>query len=117
MKKTISTILVCVLMISTLFVLVSCGISGTYKSGATTVEFSGSKVTITDSVEFLGSVTTKTYEAKYKITDTDDGKQITFTYEEGADQHLVLNGTKTFSEGEKDGVKYIQIGLITYNKQ
>ena len=117
MKKTISTILVCVLMISSILVLASCGISGTYKNGTTTLEFSASKVTITDSVEFLGAVTTKTYEAKYKIAETDDGKQITFTYEDGADEHLILCGTKTFSEGETDGVKYIKIGLVTYNKQ
>ena len=118
MKKIISTVLVCVLLVSTLFVLASCGVSGTYKKGSTTLEFSlFNKVTITESVEVLGAVTTKTYEAKYKIEENDDGKTITFTYEDGADEHIVCSGTRTFSEGEKDGVKYIQIGRITYEKQ
>lgn len=117
MKKTVSTILVCVLLVSSLFVLASCGLNGTYKAGITTLKFSFDKVTITDSVEVLGAVTTKTYEAKYKIEETEDGKTITFTYEGDADQHLAIRGKQTFSEGEKDGQKYIQIGIITYYKE
>ncbi len=118
MKKIISAVLVCVLLLGTVFTLASCGISGTYENGATTIKFSGSKVVITDSVEILGAVTTKTYEAKYKIEDADEGKQtITFTYEDGADKHLVLNGTKTFEEGKAGDTKYVKIGLVTYNKK
>ncbi len=119
MKKIISTILVCVLLVGTVFTLASCDtmITGTYESGLTTLEFSGSKVTITDSIEILGTVTSKTYECKYKIEKTDDGRTITFTYEDGADQHANLNGTKTYSDGDKDGEKYIQIGIVTYTKK
>ncbi len=117
MKKIISAVLVCILLVGSVFTLASCNmVTGTYESGATKIEFSMGKVTITDEVEVLGSVVSKTYEAKYKIEENDDGKmQITFTYEEGADKHLVLNGTKTFSKGD-DGTKYVQIGLVKYTK-
>ncbi len=118
MKKIISTILVCVLLVGTVFTLASCGmISGTYKSGVTTLEFSGNKLKITESAEILGKVVSDEWECKYKIEETDDGRTITFTYEEDADEHHFLNGTLTFSDGEEDGTKYIKIGIITYEKQ
>ncbi len=117
MKRIISTLLVCVLLVGCVMTLASCGIiMGTYKNETTTVEFSFNKVTITDKTEILGAVVSKTYEAKYEIKDSDDGKTIVFTYEEGADKHLVLNGEKTFEQGEVDGEKYIKIGLIKYVK-
>lgn len=120
MKKIVSTLLVCVLLIGTLFTLASCNnVSGTYKNGATTIEFGAfGKVTITDEVEFLGSVESKTYEAKYSIEEKEEGKlYITFTYEEGADEHLVCSGTKTFEKGEVNGKEFIKIGLFTYEKE
>ena len=119
MKKIISLVLALALLCGCAFTLASCGnmVTGTYENGATKAEFSMGKVVITDSVEFLGAVTSKTYEAEYKIEENDDGeKTITFTYEDGADQHLVFNGTKTFASGEEDGTKYIKIGLIKYTK-
>ncbi len=118
MKRIISTLLVCVLLVGCVMTLASCGgtIIGTYKSGTTTIEFSLNKVTITDEVEILGTVISKTYEAQYEIKDGDDGKTIVFTYEGDADQHLSLSGEKTFEKGEVDGEKYIKIGLIKYVK-
>ena len=121
MKKIISSVLVFVLLVGTVFTLASCAelgvVLGTYESGITTAEFSIGKVTVTESVEFLGTVTSKTYECKYKIENTDDGKTITFIYEDGADEHYVFNGTKTFSVGTEDGIDYIKIGYVTYDKK
>lgn len=120
MKKIVSALLVCVLLVGTLFTFASCTIvHGTYKNGATVIEFTAfGKVTITDEVEILGAVVSKTYEAKYSIEENDDGElQITFTYEEGADEHLVCSGTRTFVKGEENGKEYVKIGLITYEKE
>ena len=58
MKKTLSLLLVCVLLVGCIFSLASCGktLSGTYKAdvvvGGTSYTFSGSKVTLT--AEVLG---------------------------------------------------------------
>ena len=120
MKKIVSAILVCVLLVGTVFTLASCNmVMGTYAAGNTELEFGMGKVTITEKVTnpLTGDVTKLTYECKYKIEEDDDGKTITFTYEEGADEHYYLNGTKTFSEID-DGTKYIQIGTVgKYEKQ
>jgi hypothetical protein len=100
--------------------LASCGtfLFGTYESGTTKATFSGKKVTVVDEVTVLGTVISKTYEAEYKISEDDEGnKTIVFTYADGADKHLVFSGEKTFSQGDEDGVKYIRIGLIKYEKK
>ena len=119
MKKIISAILVCVLLVGTVLTLASCSIFGfvfgTYSAGTTTAEFGLGKVTITEEAEFLGAVVTKTYECKYKIEENDDGdRTIVFTYEGDADEHLVFSGERAFSEGEEDGQKYVKIGIIKY---
>ena len=116
MKKTVSAILVCVLLVGTMLTLASCGLSGTYENGTTKITFKGKTVTIVDEVTILGATVSKTYEAEYEIVDGDEGKTIVFTYAEGADEHLALNGEKDFSQGEEDGVKYIKIGILKYNK-
>ena len=118
MKKIISTVLVCVLLLGCVFTLASCDkvITGSYKAGATTINFKLNKVEIVDEVEILGKVSSTTYEAKYKVTEEDGKYYITFTYEDGADKHLILNGKLALERGEKDGTKYVQIGIITYNK-
>ena len=117
MKKIISLALVCLMLTCTMLTLASCGLSGTYESGTTSITFSGKKVTIVDEVTLLGTVISKTYEAEYSMSENDDGsKTITFTYADGGDKHLSLNGEKTFASGEEDGKKYVRIGLITYYK-
>ena len=115
MKKIISTILVCVLTFGIVFTLSSCNmVMGTYEGGNIELKFGLGKVTITETNTGIitGKVTEKVYECKYKIEDGKDGKTITFTYEEGADQHYYLKDTLTFAEGEEEGVKYIQIGTF-----
>ena len=117
MKKIISLALVCLMLTCTMLTLASCGLSGTYKSGTTSITFSGKKVTIVDEVTVLGTTISKTYEAEYTITEgDDDSKTITFTYADDAEKHLSLKGEKNFVEGEENGKEYVRIGLITYYK-
>ena len=123
MKRIVSAVLVCLLLVGSAFALASCGgISGTYENAATstTVEFSGDTVNISWSTEFLGAKVSKDTSAKYEIKENDDGdKVIVFTYEEGADQHLTLIGDTEFdfSEGTVDGAKFIKIGALTYTEK
>ena len=116
MKKIISLALVCLMLACSMLTLASCGLYGSYKNGQTTLTFKGDTVTVVIENEIMGSIVTTTYEAEYEIIEKDDSRTIKFTYAEGADKYLPLMGEKTFSEGEKDGKKYIQIGLITYYK-
>ena len=112
MKKIISTLLVCVLLVGALFTLASCGLSGTYDGKLYNLEFSGDQVTfvISDSIKF---------DATYEITEEDDQKYITFTWPEGADVPDVIKdlaGKSKFSEGKDDDGKYIEIGNIIKSK-
>lgn len=75
MKKFLSAVLVCVLLVGTMFTLVSCGnsLSGTYEGLLFDLKFKGSKVTIiVDDEEVL----TGTYEIK----EEDDKKTISFDF-------------------------------------
>ncbi len=110
MKKIISTILVCVLLIGTLFTLASCGksISGEYKdalTGNVTYEF-GMFGKFTKTVDNIIGDDTVT-EGKYEIND--DGDKITFTFDDESETH-------SFATGEENGVEYIKIGLFKYEK-
>ena len=113
MKRIISALLVCVLLVGVVFALASCGktLSGEYVESITknvTYKFSGSKYTCT--VDNLIGDDTVT-EGKYSI-DEDKG-EITFTYEEGGEEKT---RTENFSSGEEDGVKYIKIGGTKFTK-
>ena len=120
MKKIISMTLLCALLLGCVFALASCAktLSGTYKRDGfivdTTYEFKGNEVTI---VNGLGSLS-HTTKATYAIEENDEGAMtITFTYAEGETPDDDLKGTMSFSEGEEDGVKYIKINGVKYNKQ
>ena len=121
MKKTISAVLVCVLLLGCVFALTSCAktLSGTYKRDGlivdTTYEFKGNEVTI---INGMGSLS-HTTKATYVIEEKDDGTMtITFTYSEGETPDEDLKGTKSFEEGKKEnGDKFIKIGGIEYIKQ
>ena len=126
MKKTISTILVCVLLVGSLLTLASCEVAGfvfgtysrtddllisevttTYKFGLGKVE-----VTTTSEGQITGNTDTSTKEYKYKVTENDKGeKVIVFTVETD-------DGSKTteysFNSGKDDGGSYIEIGGIRY---
>ena len=125
MKKTISTILVCVLLVGSLLTLASCEVAGfvfgTYSRTdtfivdiTTTYEFSLTEVTVTTvSDKLIGSGQSTTTETmKYKVGENDEGeKVIAFTVE-------TEDGTKTtelsFNSGKDDGGSYIEIGGTRY---
>ena len=117
MKRIISTVLVCVLLVGSIFALASCGkmLSGKYELdavvGGTSYEFKGNKVTVT--FELLGFE--KSSDGTYKIAENENGDtEITFTFEsKDAEKYA---GTFAFSEGAEDGEKYIKIAGVKYKK-
>ena len=130
MKKVLSTVLVCVLIVGSLLSLASCGntISGTYEGEVNliaakytvTYSFKGNSVEIkrqlsSDIVSLNPAVVNATYEIK---EDENGNKTITFDYgdadtEDGMQEEGVA---LSFSEGTEDGVKFIKIAGVKYNK-
>ena len=121
MKRIISTILVCVLLLGCVLSLASCGkmLFGKYESkltedNKTVYDFSIGKVTRTDTIGIAGLTKDTVTEGKYKINEVENGKfEITFTWDVDGEEKIE---TVSFSQGEEDGVKYIKIGLRKYNK-
>lgn len=124
MKKIISTILVCVLLLGCVMSLSSCGkmLSGKYEAevdailagGKVVYEFTPFGYTKTTTTEVLGFEKDTIEEGKYKITENDEGElTITFTYEVDGEEKTE---TVAFSQGEEDGVKYIKLGLVKLTK-
>lgn len=112
MKKSLRIVALMLVLVMSVCALASCGaLSGEYKESITgniKYEFSGSKyVKTTDKIVGDDAVE----EGKYEI-DEDAGK-ITFTYEEDGEEKT---RTENFSSGEEDGVEYIKIGVLKYNK-
>ena len=120
MKKTLSAILVCVMLLGCVFTLASCGNkpSGKYQSKleilgqstTTTYDFKMNKVIVTVETEVLGNINTETSEYKYKVNKKDDGTlTIDLTGEvDGEDK----TNTYTYEKGDD----YIKIAGIQYNK-
>ena len=125
MKKTISTILVCVLLIGAIFSLSSCEVAGfvfgTYSrtdtiivDTTTTYEFSLTEVTKTVATDnlFGDGQNIKTETMKYKVTENEEGEKVI------AITVVTDDGTKTteykFNSGKDDGGAYIEIGGIRY---
>ena len=122
MKKTISAVLVCVLLLGCVFALTSCGktLSGTYEFKVTddiktTYEFSLNKFTKTITTGVLGYTKDDIVEGKYEIKEIEENQfEITFTWEaDGAEK----TETVAFSEGEENDVAYIKLGGIKYTKK
>lgn len=127
MTKIFSLVMVLVLVC---LVFASCAktLSGTYSLGGdvgglvgsnTSLTFSGSKVTVTQTVTVLGSVKTVESEGKYEINTAEDGTQsITITFNDNADDSAkTYGGTQTFSEGkDAEGNATIKIGIFTFTK-
>ena len=118
MKRIISTLLVCVLLVGCVFSLAACGkkVSGKYQDAlkVTTYEFKGSKVTLTiDNI--IGDDTV--LEGKYEINEVEDDKyEITITFESDDDDADKYSGTVSFSDGEENGKKYIKIAGVKYTE-
>ena len=111
MKKTVSAILVCVLLVCSLLTLASCGksLNGKYTAdlGVTEITYEFGmfgKVTKTENGILSDPVTT---EGEYKIND--EGTKITFTFGDEANTYELSTGTE-------DGVDYIKIDGWKYTK-
>lgn len=121
MKKIVSLTLVCLLLVGTMLSLVSCGnmLSGKYEYKltddiTTTYEFSFNKVTKTATSGIAGFTKTETSEGKYKINEVENDKfEITFTWDVDGEEKIE---TLSFAKGSENGVDYIKIGGITFNK-
>ena len=118
MKKIVSLLLVCVMLVSCIGMLASCGkkLSGTYKLGSgvagATYEFDGSKVTVTASLIGIE----KSFEGTYEITENDKEETvIIFTFEN--DEAETYDGEFAFAEGKEGDTEYIKIGGIKYVKE
>ena len=117
MKKIISTVLVCVLLLGCVMSLASCGkmLSGKYElelteSNVIAYEFSFNKVTRTVTTGALGFTKESVTEGTYKITETDDQKySITFTWEVDGEEDIE---TVSFSKGED----YIELSGLKFTK-
>ena len=116
MKKIVSLVVVSVMLVGMLFALTSCGktLSGSYTDGLhiTTYAFSGKKVTVTID-NLVGADTV--IEGTYEITEDEDGKYITFTFE-GEEDDEDYEGKHVLSEGTEDGKDYIKIDFVKYYK-
>lgn len=111
MKKIISTILVCVLLVGSIFTLASCGksLTGKYEADFALYEEIyefGMFGKVTKTVDPISGDNTVT-EGKYEFNEA--GDEITLTF--GDD-----SATYDFSSGEEDGVKYIKLGIVKYEK-
>ena len=116
MKKIISTILVCLLLVGSVLSLASCSksISGKYHfngiSKDVTLEFGMfGKITVTETPIIGDQVV---FEGKYKLNDA--GDEITITIEnEDANEY---NGTFDFAKVTVNEEESITIGLYKYEK-
>ena len=107
MKRTLSILLVCALLVGVMLTFSSCSniLFGEYSSDLlnTTYEFSFNKVTKT--TEVLGKYVVK--EGTYKISGEEGERTITFTFD-GEEE------TYDFSQGTVEDDKYIEIGVFKY---
>ena len=126
MKKTISTILVCVLLVGTLLSLASCEmfglVTGTYArttevfgiETTTTYEFSGKEVTVSSVTTMGNTSTTSNKTGEYEIGENEEGQKtitLTFTNEDG--EGTVT--TYTFNSGKDDNGAYIELDGTRYD--
>lgn len=123
MKKALSKLLVCMLLLGCVFSLASCVvsvgpvtmISGKYEAdagiGGLTYEFGAfGKVTVT--AEILGVSTS--FEGKYDVDEKSDPHMITFTFEDSKAKEY--SGEFSFSSGKEGDVKFVKIGGVKYTE-
>ena len=131
MKKILSAVLVCVLMLSCALALASCAkiVTGTYEhvygseaaGYKVTYAFSGTKVEVSRQlVSAIGSLNPTVKNGTYEIIESEDGsKTITFTWDssENNEDGVAESGVSlSFSEGTKDGKAFIEIGGVEFVK-
>ncbi len=117
MKRILSVVLACALLVGCVMMFASCGLSGKYEANLAlaevSYEFKGSKVIVEvdpiigDDVVLNGS---------YKLGKDDDGNEtITITFEDtSSEEAKEYGGTFSFAKGEENGEKYIKIGMVKY---
>ena len=120
MKRIVSALLVCVLLVSCMLTLASCGktLSGTYKGtgilSGTSYAFDGNKVTITVEIPLFDDLV---LDGTYEITTNDDDKDvIIFTFGDDEEDAKDYSGEFSFAEGTEGDTKFIKIGGVQYNK-
>ena len=112
MKKTIKIAALMIVIVMAVFAFASCAktLKGEYVCetiiGNTSYEFDGKEF------KYNGLTSALDYSGTYEIDE--DAGEITFTYEYDGEEQTV---TSSFSEGEEDGVEYIKIDGIKYNKK
>ncbi len=117
MKKTLSMLLACVILVGTMFVLVSCGgLSGTYDGTLFDLKFKGDSVTVIAGEHEL--------KGTYEIKESDDKKTISFDFidedEATDDQKYVLGLLDALLSGEvnfKEDGDTITIGFSKFTKK
>ncbi len=118
MKRIISALIVCILVLGCVVTFASCkdnSLSGTYTSeaGVTSIAFSEKSAVIMISFSVGDFYSSSTYEANYKIK----GGNIVFSYDKDQKKYEQLNGKYDFELGEESGKEYIKIDGIKYTKQ
>ena len=120
MKKIISLVIACALCLGMVFAFTSCDmlgiylLSGTYENdGLFGLGDSSYTFGLDGSVTY--TIEGKSFTGTYEIEKTDAGTlEIEFDYED--EGILSLDGEYKFVQGEENGVKYIEIGGVRYDK-
>ena len=117
MKKTLSAVLLCVIAVSMMLTLVSCGgLSGTYDGTLFDIKFKGDNATI-----IAGD---KELKGTYEIKENDNGKTISFDFvdesEASEDEKYVLNVINSLLKADlafKEDGDQITIGIFNFKKK
>ncbi len=113
MKKIVSLLLACVLLVGCALSLTSCSkfLMGEYKDDLTgNIKYEFTLFTYKKTVDNIIGDDTVT-EGSFEIDE--EAGTITFTYESDGEKKTQ---TEDYSYGEKEGVKYIKIGFLTYSE-
>ena len=127
MKKIISLVITCALCLAMVFAFTSCSmlgiylLNGTYENKGLDLGILGNVGESSLTFKFNGDVAytigNKTYAGEYEIEKlADDSLQIDIDFESDDLVAEMLEGEHKFAQGEENGVKYIEIGGIRYNK-
>ena len=115
MKRIISTLLVCVLLIGCVFTFASCTLlMGKYETNLVAAEVSyefGIFGTVTIEVDPIIGDDTE-YKGKYTINDA--GDKITIIIDD--EKAELYDGEFSFAKGEENGKQYIKIAGVKYEK-
>lgn len=118
MKKTarILSLVLTVVLLGALLASCSGKPSGKYGTSSYTMEFSGSKVTITTSL--LGATVSAT--GRFEMGKDENGKKtITFDFSNDGNSSILslFNGTQSYNQGKDDNGSYIEVGGVKYYKK